>query len=154
MVSWNSTLQSGGKGSARAVDRRQDNANGEQPSSVETRSAADAAYLQALLENNPLGIVVLDLEGRVHTCNPAFETLFGYPMKEIRGVNLDSLLTPAEQAEEARRLTQRAARGEVVRSIGQRRRRDGQIVDVQIVGVPLEVGGKRSGSFAMYEDIS
>jgi PAS domain S-box-containing protein len=154
MVSWNSTLQSGRKGRARAVDRRQNKANGEQPSSVETRSAADAAYLQALLENNPLGIVVLDLKGHVHTCNPAFETLFGYPINEIRGVNLDSLLTPAEQAEEAGRLTQRAARGEVVRSIGQRRRRDGQIVDVQIVGVPLEVGGKRSGSFAMYEDIS
>jgi PAS domain S-box-containing protein len=156
MVSWNSTLQSQRKGRARASGRpiSQTHPNDERPSPVETRSAADAAYLQALLENNPLGIVVLDLEGCVHTCNPAFETLFGYPMHEIRGVNLDSLLTPAGQAEEARRLTHRAARGEVVRSIGQRRRHDGQIVDVQIVGVPLEVGGERSGSFAMYEDIS
>ena len=156
MVTWDSTLLSGRKGKARAAERptRQESALHELPSAVEARSAADSACLEALLENNPLGIVVLDLEGCVHTCNPAFEALFGYSIHEIRGARLDALLALAAQTEDAQRLTQRAARGEVVRSIGQRRRRDGQIVDVQIVGVPLEVGGKRSGSFAMYEDIS
>jgi two-component system, cell cycle sensor histidine kinase and response regulator CckA len=156
MASRNTMLQPGRKGRVRSSGHptNQEAESKEPISLAETRSAADAAYLEALLENNPLGIVVLDLDGRVHTCNPAFEALFGYRMTDIVGTNLDSLLTPAEQKEEAQRLTQRAARGEVVRSIGQRRCSSGEVVDVQIVGVPLKVGGKRFGSFAMYEDIS
>jgi two-component system, cell cycle sensor histidine kinase and response regulator CckA len=117
-------------------------------------SAVNAAYLQALLENNPLGIVMLDLDGRVAACNPAFEILFGYELREILGMNVDSFLAPPEHIEEAGRLTRRATRGEVVRSICRRRCRGGRVIDVQMIGVPLEVGGKRFGSFVMYEDIS
>jgi PAS domain-containing protein len=54
-----------------------------------------AAYLQALSENNPLGIVVLDPNSRVQMCNPAFERLFGYRIPDILGADLDSLLSPA-----------------------------------------------------------
>ena len=106
------------------------------------------------MQNNPLGIVMLDPGGRVHACNPAFETLFGYTLSEILGKNLDSLLTPPEHVEEAQHLTQRAGRGELVRAICRRRCRGGEVIDLQMIGVPLQVGGKCFGSFAMYEDIS
>jgi len=86
-------------------------------------------------------------------CNPAFEQLFGYGMEEILGTKLDSALAPSDRAAEAVELTARAASGEVVRSTTQRRRRDGGLVDVHVIAVPLVVGGKRFGSFAMYEDI-
>ena len=151
-----STLHSERKGRARSKARSTDqHAAGTEPAgSASALWSADAAYLQALWENNPLGIVVLDLEGRVHKCNSAFEALFGYQLAEILGKNLDALLASPEQVEEAQWLTRRAARGEVVRSICQRRRRNGGFVDVQIVSVPLEFVGERFGSFAMYEDIS
>jgi PAS domain S-box-containing protein len=115
--------------------------------------AAHAAYLRALSENNPLGIVVLDLNGTVQMCNPAFERLFGYQMSDIAGVKLDSVLAPPDRATEAAEFTARTI-GEVIRTTTQRRRRDGLLLDVHIIGVPLAVGGKRFGSFAMYEDIS
>jgi two-component system, cell cycle sensor histidine kinase and response regulator CckA len=97
---------------------------------------------------------MLDLGGRVHACNPAFKTLFGYELREILGMNIDWLLTPPERLEEAQHQTERAARGEVVRAICRRRCRGGAMIDVQMIGVPLEVGGKQFGSFAMFEDIS
>ena len=115
--------------------------------------AAHAAYLQALSENNPLGIVVLDVNGTVQMCNPAFERLFSYQMSEIAGVKLDSVLAPPNLVAEAAEFTARTA-GEVTRATTQRRRRDGLLLDVHIIGVPLVVGGKQLGSFAMYEDIS
>src|ERR1700740_929468 len=59
------------------------------------------AYLQALSENNPLAIVILDQKGRVQMCNLAFEELFGYRMTEIVGADLDSLLSPPGKAKEA-----------------------------------------------------
>ena len=184
MVSWNSTLHPERKGRVRSVERKTQSPAGEVHSPAGTPAVADvesesshsapnlqgnsrdsgsapdpgsavnAAYLQALLKNNPLGIVMLDLGGRIHACNPAFETLFGYELREILGMNVDSLLVPPEQLEEAQRLTQRATRGEVVRAICRRRCRGGATIDVQMIGVPLEVGEKRFGSFVMFEDIS
>ena len=113
-----------------------------------------AAYLQALTENNPLGIVVLDLQHRVLMCNPAFEALFGYHQSEILGAELDSLLAPGDSRTEAVALTRRSTAGNVVREKARRLRSDGSLVDVQILGVPISVEGKLLGSFGMYEDIS
>ena len=124
-------------------------AEGKSPS-----SAAHSAYLQALTENNPLGIVVLDLQHRVLMCNPAFETLFGYRQSEILGAELDSLLAPGELMKEAAALTRRSTTGNVVREKAKRRRRNGSLVDVQILGVPISAEGKLVGSFGMYEDIT
>jgi two-component system, cell cycle sensor histidine kinase and response regulator CckA len=156
MASRTSTLRPRRKGGSRAGEAFQkNNAEPIGPRCCDGMPSPEhAAYLHALSENNPLGIVVLDLNGRVEMCNPAFERLFDYRMGEILGANLDSLLSPPNVAEEAAHLTRRAAVGETVRSTTKRRRRDGLLVDVQIIGVPLVVAGKRFGSFAMYEDIS
>lgn len=121
---------------------------------AEEKVAEHNAYLRALTENNPLAIVVMDANGRVQMCNPAFETLFGYRQSDILGAELDLLVVPARDASEALELTRRATSGEVVRAEGKRRRSDGSLVDVQIVGVPLTANGKRTGSFGMYEDIT
>ena len=45
-------------------------------------------------------------------------------------------------------------KGEVVRHISKRRRSDGSLVDVRILGVPLIVNGKQTGTFGIYEDIT
>jgi two-component system cell cycle sensor histidine kinase/response regulator CckA len=116
--------------------------------------AEHAAYLQALTENNPLGIVVLDLHHRILMCNPAFEVLFGYHQSEILGAELDSLLAPPDSKTEAVALTRRSTTGNVVREKAKRLRSDGSLVDVQILGVPISVDGKLIGSFGMYEDIT
>jgi two-component system cell cycle sensor histidine kinase/response regulator CckA len=113
-----------------------------------------AAYLQALTENNPLGIVVLDVQHRVLMCNPAFEALFGYQQSEILGAELDSLLAPHGAMKEAAALTRRSNAGHVVREKAKRLRSDGSLVDVQILGVPISADGKLIGSFGMYEDIT
>ena len=124
-------------------------AGGVIPSPVE-----HAAYLHALTENNPLGIVVLDLTHRIQMCNPAFERLFGYRQAEILGAELDSLLAPRDAKWEAAELSRQAAAGTVVREKAKRMRSDGSLVDVQILGVPILVEGKLIGSFGMYEDIT
>jgi len=116
--------------------------------------AAHAAYLQALTENNPLGIVVLDVQHRVLMCNPAFETLFGYQQSEILGADLDSLLAPHGSMKDAAALTRRSNAGHVVREKAKRLRSDGSLVDVQILGVPISADGKLIGSFGIYEDIT
>ena len=102
---------------------------------------------------NPLAIVVTDETARVRLCNPAFEAMFGFRQTEILGKSLDNLIAPSESLDEAADLTRRATAGEVVRICARRNRRDGTVVDVRIIAVPLTVRGRRIGSFAMYEDV-
>jgi len=147
--------------SRRGAEKRKDKsvaAEGTSPSPAADRESPypveHAAYLQALTENNPLGIVVLDVQHRVLMCNPAFETLFGYQQSEILGADLDSLLAPHGAMKEAAALTRRSNAGHVVREKAKRLRSDGSLVDVQILGVPISADGKLIGSFGMYEDIT
>src|ERR1700675_2098540 len=95
-------------------------------------AAEHSAYLQALIDNNPLAIAVSDVNGRIQMCNPAFELLFGYHQHEILNADLDTLLAPAELSKEAKELTQRVRNGEVARAKTRRRRSDRSLVDVQI----------------------
>lgn len=111
-------------------------------------------HLKALTEMNPLAVIVTDQYGAVRMCNPAFEILFGYSQGEILGKLLDPLIAPPASRKEAENLTQRAASGEVVRLTVQRAHRDGVLLDVRVVAVPLTIRGERIGSFAMYEDVS
>src|SRR5271155_208646 len=54
-----------------------------EPRAEEQSSYLKVAYLQALTENNPMAVVVLDANRRIQMCNPAFELLFGYPSEEV-----------------------------------------------------------------------
>jgi len=110
-------------------------------------------YFESLVQNSPVAIVVLDNEEKIVSSNPAFENLYGYTSLEIKGANLDVLITDPEMREEAARFT-KDSKEQTIHAIGKRRRKDGSLVDVEIFGVPIVVDGQRSGVFAMYHDIS
>ncbi|MBZ5516255.1 MAG: PAS domain S-box protein [Acidobacteriia bacterium] len=112
------------------------------------------AYLNTLIENNPLGIVTVDVEGRVKLCNPAFERLFLYQRQEIEGTHLDEFIAPPESTSEALDMTRQVVSGSGVHVTSQRRRKDGSLVDVEVYGVPLVMGGEIVGQFALYQDIT
>ncbi len=121
---------------------------------AETQAAEQTASLRAVMENNPIAIVVVDLDRKIRMCNPAFQAVFQCRQAEIIGKDLDELIAPEELKAESLRFSVRAASGETIRANTRRKRRDGSLVDVQIVAVPLMVNGKCCGSFAMYEDIT
>jgi len=112
------------------------------------------AYLNALIENSPLAIVVVDSNECVQVCNPAFERLFQYPKEEIAGVPLNELIAPGELLAEADTYSRRSAEGKGVMAITRRRRKDGTLVDVELHGVPLNVRGKVVGTYGLYLDIT
>src|ERR1700722_1932066 len=121
---------------------------------AEQKLAENTAFANALTENNPLAIVARGSDRRVRTCNPAFERLFGYTLGDIVGKQLPSLLAPQDGEAEMTGYVRRVMDGEIVRHVGKRRRRDGSLVDVRILGVPLIVNGKQTGTFGIYEDIT
>lgn len=110
-------------------------------------------YFAELVRNSPVAIVTLDPEHHVVSCNPAFEKLYGYTADEITGQSLDDVITTEATRAAAVSYT-REAGDHPVRGIGQRRRKDGSLVDVEVLAVPVIVNGKRVGMMGLYHDIT
>jgi PAS domain S-box-containing protein len=119
-----------------------------------TAAHRERQYFEVLVRNSPVAIVVLDLDRRILSCNPAFERLYGYSQAEVLGRDLDELITTAETRSEAESYTTQAAGDRTVQGIGRRRRRDGTLVDVEVLAVPVVVDGGRVGSMGLYHDVT
>ncbi len=110
-------------------------------------------YFEELVSNSPVAIVTLDTNHNVVSCNPAFERLFGYSQREAIGRNLDELVSTEDTRREAVEYT-RQALDRPIHGLGRRRRQDGNLVDVEVLGVPVIVNGERVGVMALYHDIT
>ncbi len=112
------------------------------------------SFLNSLIQNGPLAMVVHDAHGVVEMCNPAFERLFQYRKDEVIGRGVDDLVSSAELKNEANQLTQRVTSGQGLQLATSRRRKDGTLVDVEVHAVPLMADGKTVGAYALYQDIT
>jgi PAS domain S-box-containing protein len=121
---------------------------------LERRVEERTAYLNALIENSPLAIMVLDSSEKVQLCNPAFEQMFQYSRLEIVGKAADGLLAEGSLLAEARGISRGTLDGTPVNLVTRRMRRDKSLVDVELHVVPLVMNGQVVGSLGIYQDIS
>ena len=117
--------------------------------------ATQKTYFEALVEISPAAVVTMDLDQHVTGWNPAATTLFGYLPDEAIGRSIDDLVLGSDEmrAEGAAvaLASLEAGRHDL---ITQRSRKDGSVVDVEIVMVPLVVDGRTVGSYVVYHDIT
>jgi PAS domain S-box-containing protein len=111
-------------------------------------------YFETLVNSNPIATAVLVNNQEIKTLNPAFTRLFGYDLPDLKGKNLDLILNTEATLEEGRSLTDGVIKGNSVRKISRRKRKDGSLVDVEIIGVPILVDGKQVGHIGLYHDIT
>ncbi len=128
-------------------------AENEERKLAEKEITRQSNYFQALIENSPAAVVMLDNAQTIMDCNPAFENLYGYRCEDIIGADIDDLISTEETKEEAAALT-KAVMDKRVEIISKRKRSDGSLVDVQVFGVPIFIGEERVGALAIYHDIS
>lgn len=65
---------------------------------AERALAESEAHIRAIVESAVDGIITIDEQGLIETCNPAVETMFGYGREEVIGRNV-SLLMPSLERE-------------------------------------------------------
>lgn len=111
-------------------------------------------FLNSLIENSPYAIVVHDRDGNIHLHNDAFATLFLYSPEEIAGKNLRELVVPGEMHGESRQFAEQVNSGQTIHQTVRRKRKDGQLVDVEIHAMPMPVAGRVQGGYVIYKDIS
>jgi PAS domain S-box-containing protein len=111
-------------------------------------------YFESLVEISPVAVVVMDADERVTGWNPAATRLFGYTPDEASGRLIDDLVFNEDLRGEGRDVTRDAlTRGRADR-VTRRVRKDGALVDVQMMLVPLRVDGEHVGFYAIYHDIT
>lgn len=111
-------------------------------------------YFESIFQNNPVAIVTLDLNGHIVACNPAFERLFGYTQAEVLGGKLDDIITSKEFRDGAFEFSRRVRQGELIHSVSKRQTRQGELIDVEIFGVPVIVNGQEVGVLNLYHNIT
>ena len=112
------------------------------------------SYLDSLVQNSPLGIVVLDRKGSVELANSAFERLFQYDRQELTSIDIAHMGIPDDEATDSAQLIPQIFAGNALHRTVRRRRKDGQILDLALHGVPLTVNGEIRGAYLIYEDVS
>jgi diguanylate cyclase (GGDEF)-like protein/PAS domain S-box-containing protein len=111
-------------------------------------------YLDSLIQNSPLGIAVLDRQGCVELANFAFEKLFQYDRHELASIDIGGLGIPGDRAADSAQLISHVFAGNTVHRTVRQRRKDGQILDLALHGVPLLLDGRVRGAYLIYEDVS
>ncbi|MCE7986505.1 MAG: PAS domain S-box protein [Caldilinea sp. CFX5] len=139
--------------------RASEEANRQQTADIARLYAAvqrEKRYFEALLHNSPAAVVTIDRGYRIVSWNASAERLFGYREAEVLGENIDDLIARDELIrQDALSHSQELAQDEQVgRIIAQRNRKDGTLVDVEGLGVPIVQDGVHLGYFLIYHDIS
>ncbi|MBU2447506.1 MAG: PAS domain S-box protein [Bacteroidetes bacterium] len=111
-------------------------------------------YFKQLFENSPLAIAMLNSEDIVINVNKAFEELFHYKRAEVIGKFLNPFIAPEGLEEEATHLSNKVLDNEIVIAESKRKRKDGTLVDVLILGYSVLYEGERIGIYGVYRDIS
>jgi PAS domain S-box-containing protein len=111
-------------------------------------------YLESLVAHSPAAVVVMDAAEHVTDWNPAAAELFGYSAAEAVGRPVDELVLADSEREEGREVTQEALAAGRAQRITRRRRRDGTMVDVELMVVPLTAEGEHAGFLGIYHDVT
>jgi diguanylate cyclase (GGDEF)-like protein/PAS domain S-box-containing protein len=103
---------------------------------------SEAKY-RSLVDQSLVGVVIID-EGRFAFTNPRFCEIFGYSAAELLRLGPLDVVTEQERARTARRLEQLRS-GKLVREHYEvrGRRKDGQVIDIEVYGNAVDVGGRR-----------
>jgi PAS domain S-box-containing protein len=112
-------------------------------------------YYESLLESSPSAIVTLGLDAKVRSWNPAAERLFGYTRAEAIGRDVDDLVASRDEIRrEAEAMNREGMSRGHSHLVTRRTRKDGSLIDVDVVGARIDVGGEQVGLYAIYNDVS
>ena len=111
-------------------------------------------HLESLIKYSSLAIVTLDGKHTIISCNRDFEKLFQFEESKIIGKNLDELIAGQQYIDNAVSYTKETLSGKAIHGYGERKRKDGTNIYVEIFGVPVVIDGKLVGAYGIYQDIS
>ncbi|HSR67765.1 MAG TPA: PAS domain S-box protein [Acidobacteriota bacterium] len=114
----------------------------------------EKAYLEQLFQSAPEAVVIVDNQSRILRANAEFTRMFGYEQEEYLNRRVDHLIVPADFREEALTVTGKIMNEGSVSLETVRRRKDGKMINVSILGTPIKVDGGQVAVYGIYRDIT
>jgi PAS domain S-box-containing protein len=108
-------------------------------------------FFSELFNTTPLAITMLNAHNEVELVNKGFEDLFGYELEEIIGLEIDRIIVPEEEVEEAIQLSNSPL---VEEKQVHRKTKAGDLRDVIVYSVPVMIDDKVEAKFGLYVDIT
>ncbi len=114
----------------------------------------EKSYLDELFTNSPEAVALVTIDGSILQINRHFTKLFGYKEKEVIGRNIDKLLTTPENWENSRKITNKVVLGKRQYFDAVRNNKDGAMINVSVLGSPVNYKGDVLAVYAIYRDIT
>ncbi len=121
---------------------------------VEQEITIQKAYLEQLFEASTEAIAFINENDHVERINSQFTAIFGFSAEEVMGRSLDETIIPPSRHKEANAVKAEIKKGKHIFQETVRQCKDGRLLDVSITGMPIFIGGKDAGVYAIYRDIS
>jgi PAS domain S-box-containing protein len=111
-------------------------------------------YFDKLFDQSPEAIMLVDSRDRVQRINGEFSRIFGYTSDEIvDGISL-SFIVPPFLYDEAMESRTKLSQGESVNMETVRRCKNGSVVHVSEIAIPVAIDGERVSYYYIFRDIS
>ena len=122
---------------------------------AEEKLRVNAAWLTALKDRSPTGILVADLNRMILDTNPAFCELFGYAPEELLGQNAKIIHGSSDTSQQfGERFYPLIRSGRQIRAEYRFRRKNGDIFWADIAGQAIVPGDTAEGTIWMLTDIT
>lgn len=110
--------------------------------------------LESLFFNSPYALVILDKNQKIVNINNNFSNMFKYSLNEVIGKTIGQLVSPYEYVNQIDNNVQLIYRGDIFKQEGERMRKDGKLIDVEILGYPVINQNQIIGVYIIYNDIT
>jgi PAS domain S-box-containing protein len=121
---------------------------------IEDQLEKQTACLDELFEQAPEAIALLNTRNQVIRVNKEFTRLFGYSQAESYQKPINALIASGDLGPEAEQLKTELINGRRVEREIVRQRKDGSLVNVSLLAVPVTTSSGLMGEYAIYRDIS
>jgi PAS domain S-box-containing protein len=139
--------------------------NGKPANQIIVRDITDRKIAEALGKKNetlftqlfnsaPMGVVMLNEQGKVEQVNRGFKEMFGYELDQLKGKNLNDFIVPEELRNEGIDLNNIISANKIISVGTKRKHREGRLIDVLLYGVPVMLDNRTIGIYGVYVDIT
>lgn len=110
--------------------------------------------LEKYYQSTPMALVLCREDGTVIEVNKYFEQLFKYDSSEVRGKNIDKIISPIDTKHEAENITKTVGAGKIIEIESIRRPKSGLPLYVSLTGVPIRLDNGQQYIIGIYKNIT
>ncbi|SCY32463.1 PAS domain-containing protein [Alkaliphilus peptidifermentans] len=107
-----------------------------------------------LFFDSPYAVAILDKDQKIRNVNRNFTNMFQYYLEEVQGQAINDFVSTEQVRSQVDTNIQSVYRGDIIKKEAVRRRKDGSLVDVEVLCYPIINHNIIIGAYIIYTDIS